>query len=509
MRRLSILAALVAGCASAAKAPEPPPPTPMPLPSPDPTPSPPPETGPLNLSLEEAVMLALRNNRSLRVEQLAPAVAGTFEDVERARFDPVLFASGAYARERTQEVSRATGTSFETEGQEGNVTAGVAKEFPTGTRVEAGLTYDRSYSDRTPDQHDVRGFVSLTQALLRGRGTAVNMAAVEQAALERQVSEQELRGFVLALVAETELTAWDLAQAKRQIEIFEGSLGLAERQLAEVETRVQVGAVAETELVSAKAEVATRKQALIGARARHDRLRLELLRLLNPGGAWGREVAVEDDPRMAPLAMEPVDDHVALGVRSRPEIAEARLRLEQGRLEVVRTRNGLLPVLDFFVAYGKTGFADSFTGSVESLDEPTYDLSLGITFERPFGNREREALHRRAQYTEEQERLSIDNLIELVEWDVQTAYVEVRRAEQQIEASAATVALQEEVVRVEEEKFRVGKSTGLLVAQAQRDLLVSQIAHLDAIVGYRKALIALYRMDGSLLERRGILLPAP
>jgi len=75
--------------------------------------------------------------------------------------------------------------------------------------------------------------------------------------------------------------------------------------------------------------------------------------------------------------------------------------------------------------------------------------------------------------------------------------------------SSATVALQEEVVRVEEEKFRVGKSTGLLVAQAQRDLLVSQIAHLDAIVDYRKALIALYRMDGSLLERRGILLPAP
>jgi hypothetical protein len=36
---------------------------------------------------------------------------------------------------------------------------------------------------------------------------------------------------------------------------------------------------------------------------------------------------------------------------------------------------------------------------------------------------------------------------------------------------------------------------------------VSQIAHVDAIVDYRKALIALYRMDGSLLERRGVLLP--
>jgi outer membrane protein TolC len=452
-------------------------------------------------------MLALRNNRSLQVEQLAPAIAGTFEEVERARFDPVLFASGEVARERTQEVSRATGTRFSTEGQDASVTGGVAKEFPTGTRVEAGASWDRSYSDRTPDQHDVRGYVSLTQALLRGRGTAVNMARVDQAHLERQVSEEELRGFVLALVAETEAASWDLAQAARQIEIFEGSLRIAERQLAEGEARVQVGVVAETELVAMRAEVASRRQALIGARARHDRLRMDLLRLLNPGGAWGREVTVEDDPRMAPVALEPADDHVALGVKSRPEIAEARLRLEQGRLEVVRTKNGLLPALDFFVAYGKTGFAGSFGGAVEDIDGPTYDLSLGLAFERPFGNREAKALHQRAELTVEQQRLSIDNLVQLVEWDVQTAYVEVRRAEQQIEASAATVSLQEEVARVEEEKFRVGKSTGLLVAQAQRDLLVTQIAHLDAIVDYRKALIALYRMDGSLLERRGILLP--
>jgi len=387
------------------------------------------------------------------------------------------------------------------------VAAGVSKEFPTGTRVEGGVAWDRSDSDRTPDQHDVRGYVSLTQALLRGRGTAVNMARVDQAALEKQVSIEELRGFVLSLVAETELTAWDLAQARRQIEIFEGSLRLAERQLQEVETRVQVGAVAETELVFARAEVATRNQALIGARARHDRLRLDLLRLTNPGGAWGRAVSVEDDPRMKPLALEPVDDHVALGVKSRPEIAEARLRLEHGRLDVAYTKNGLLPVLDFFVAYGKTGFADAFGSAVDNLGEPTYDLSLGITFERPFGNREKRALYQRAQFEEEQKRLAIDNLRNLVEWDVQTAYVEVRRAEQQIEASAATVALQEEVVRVEQEKFRVGKSTGLLVAQAQRDLLVSQITHLDAIVDYRKALIALYRMDGSLLERRGVVLP--
>jgi outer membrane protein TolC len=46
-----------------------------------------------------------------------------------------------------------------------------------------------------------------------------------------------------------------------------------------------------------------------------------------------------------------------------------------------------------------------------------------------------------------------------------------------------------------------------MVAQAQRDLLVSRIAEVRALANYLKALIDLYRQDGSLLERRGISAP--
>ena len=53
----------------------------------------------------------------------------------------------------------------------------------------------------------------------------------------------------------------------------------------------------------------------------------------------------------------------------------------------------------------------------------------------------------------------------------------------------------------------MGKSTSFLVAQAQRDLLVSRIAEVRALAGYLKELVDLYRQDGSLLERRGIAAP--
>jgi outer membrane protein TolC len=45
------------------------------------------------------------------------------------------------------------------------------------------------------------------------------------------------------------------------------------------------------------------------------------------------------------------------------------------------------------------------------------------------------------------------------------------------------------------------------VAQAQRDLLQSQIDEVAAVVNHLKALVELYRQDGSLLERRGIAAP--
>ena len=81
---------------------------------------------------------------------------------------------------------------------------------------------------------------------------------------------------------------------------------------------------------------------------------------------------------------------------------------------------------------------------------------------------------------------------------------ECERTRRQIEAGAITRELQEQTLEAEQERFKVGTSTSLLVAQAQRDLLVSELAEIDAIVAYRIALVKLYLAEGSLLERRGI-----
>ncbi len=84
------------------------------------------------------------------------------------------------------------------------------------------------------------------------------------------------------------------------------------------------------------------------------------------------------------------------------------------------------------------------------------------------------------------------------------AWIEAGRLREQVAATAATRRLQEEKLRAETEKFRVGKSTAFLVAQAQRDLLQAENDAVTAVAGLLKTLVECYRLEGTLLERRGI-----
>ena len=99
---------------------------------------------------------------------------------------------------------------------------------------------------------------------------------------------------------------------------------------------------------------------------------------------------------------------------------------------------------------------------------------------------------------------AVANLRQLVHLEVRLAVNEVERTRQLIDASRATRIFQEQTVEAEKERFDVGASTTLQIAQAQRDLLLIQIAEVEATVNYRIALVRLYLAEGSLLEYRGV-----
>ena len=466
--------------------------------------------GPFKVTIVEAVLLSLENNRSLVVQRVDPSIQQTYEDQERAVFDPTTNADIAAGRVEGERLAR---SGSETEDFTNDFVDGIIsmeQYFPTGTTValEASTEMDDS-SLYDSSFYSTRLGMTVTQALLRGYGTDVNLANLHQARLDTRMSEYELRGFTEFLVAEVERTYWDYALARRQIEIVEESLKVVRQQLAETKELIAFGRLARAELAAVQAEVAAQQQALIEARANKESIRLQLLRLLNPAGPgiWQREVDLIYQPILPEIKLEDVELHVAVAMLMRPILNEARLKIFRDDLELVKTQNGLLPLMDLFVTFGKTGYANSFGESIGNINEDNYDAVAGVNFEYPIFNRDARGLQRRALLTREQTQKALDNLSQLVEVDVRIAYIEVNRTKQQIAASSVTRMFNDEKLRNESEKLRVGKSTSFLVAQAQRDLLISRIAEVRALANYLKALIDLYRLDGSLLERRGISAP--
>jgi outer membrane protein len=196
-----------------------------------------------------------------------------------------------------------------------------------------------------------------------------------------------------------------------------------------------------------------------------------------------------------------------VAMRMRPDLNQARLLVQRDELSIVQTKNGLLPRMDLFVNIGRTGYSDSFGGSTHGDSGLGYDVQFGGIVEYPPLNRAARAAYTRSVLGKDQQMESLRNTEQLAQVDVRTAYIEVNRTREQVTATAATRKLQEETLRAETEKFRVGKSTSLLVAAAQRDLLVAQISEVQSVVSHLKALINLYSLEGTLLVRMGIQAP--
>ncbi len=459
------------------------------------------------LSVERAVMLALHNNRDLQLRQLTPVITGAFEQIERGAFDPEMFAEASYFKEDSSETSRSSGEQFSVSARETAGSAGLRQRLPTGTTVAATIIQERTISNRAPEQQAARLGLSVTQALLRGFGPAVNLASVRQAELETLASLDELRGFTEALLADTEIAYWHLSLAEQEIAIFEKSLQLVRQQREEIELSIEVGLLPEIEAAAVLAEEALRVQALIDARSQLEDRRLRLLRLISPAanGDFDRQLVATSEPRIALQPIFDLDDRLRLAVQARPDLSEARLRLRQNRLETVVTRNGLLPRLELFIALGKTGFGDTFSASFREMEDgDTNDLRVGVQLSHYLGNRAAKGRNLAAYAARQQAHEAIANLRQLVQLDVRLAVNEVERVRQQIDASRATRTYQEQTLNAENERFAVGATTALQVARAQRDLLQAQIAEVESIVDYRIALVQLYLAEGSLLERRGV-----
>lgn len=465
----------------------------------------------LSLTLQEAVLKALENNQGLKLQRYDAPLAALSLAEQQAIFDANLVAQAQGGAESAKRLLGASTEFLDIFSSTQDYSVGIEKNFATGTEMSLSLstnTTNRSLSNGVSNQQVSRLGLSFTQALLQGRDPTVNEALIQQAELQTELVGHNLRGFAEALVADTETAFWDYLSAQQQYRLSQLALATTQEALENTRERIAVGRLAGIESITLEAELALRQQALITTKGTLRERELELLRLINPQAPnthWSDYQLTLKEPVGVPqIQLNPLNTHIDLALQQRPEIKEARVLARQRNLEVVRTRDGLLPVLDVFLTLGKTGYADSFIGSVGNLAGNNFDFNTGLRFAYPLGARAAEARYQRAQISEDQQNEALKNLEQQIELDLRRAYLRLSLARENIEATKTTRQFQQTRFEAEQERYRVGRTNAYQVVLSQRELLEAQVREAESLIAYLKALTQFYRFEGTLLQRHGV-----
>lgn len=460
----------------------------------------------VRIEIQEAILNALENNPLIVLQRLQPTLSKTFVSQERAVYDPELSLGASMSQTKQQRFLGSRPEPFDLVSDRSQYDIGISQQLPTGTSLSANASVVGNESSIYKDQYFGSISVTINQALLQGFGIGTNLADLRKANIDYEISDLEFLAIAEEVVASVQQAYWDLYLAQDEVMIQEQSLALTLKLLDESMERVQVGRLPELELAAVHAEVAIRREALIDAQSRYEQARLLFISLLNPcqKRVWAQTHMPVDTPFVPINPLDSLTVHEELGLTYRADLRQARLMVNRSDIDVVQTRNGLLPRLDFFVTLGRTTYSTTLREATPDLNSPFYEVNGGLTFALPVPNRSARAAASRAKLSREQYEISLRNMERLVQLDVRSAYVEVLRSKEQIEATKVSYQLQQKKLDAELEKFRVGRSTNFLVLQAQRDVTASQLDEARAIVAHLNALVDLHLMEGTLLKRLGI-----
>jgi len=501
-----------------------------------------PEEESVKLTRDGAILTALLHNRAIEVARLGPKIDRTLIPEARAVFDPSLTAalSTGYDKRPRNDNSGTTWSSVQggnsnssltaayqvlrqldqaatilkqpdvpylrTEDTEGSTAIRTLTPLGTEVSLSGGLNaYETNLAGNT---FEGNWSINVVQPLLAGAGTGVNLATLRQVKNRFAQGEHTFRMAVLNTVAQVEQSYWDLVLAREVLKIREFGVTLADEQLRRNEDLLAVGKAIEGDVAAARAEKASRTADLTDAQAAIRTQTLSLIQLLNPHAAapWALRFEPVDPPDAASM---PVDSErsAALAMSYRPELAEARLASANADLEVIRNRNGLRPRLDLVASYGRTSVGPSKSDASRFLDDDEFsNYRIGAQFQTPLVYRAERARYRRAKLSAEEAVLNVARLEQEVAKEVRQAGVEVERQWARLSAAREAMTSRAEQLRIAAGRNAVGKTTNLDLLIVQRDYIQSQVDEITARVKYCQALASLYAAEGTLLERRGVLL---
>jgi hypothetical protein len=247
-----------------------------------------------------------------------------------------------------------------------------------------------------------------TQPLLRNLGLMATEYRIKLAQIDDSISREDLEVVVANTLQATENAYWNLAQARKEVEVANEALSLAQDLHHMNEVRVQVGTLAKLELVQSEVGIATRKEAIILAQAAQGNAEDALRQLLHveEGSMWTLPIVPTTKPDTSALNID-LAHALDAAVAARPEVKSQTMILDRRSTDVAYLRNQTLPRLDLVTGYGYNGGNALVTrdasgnlipvagGVSDVLDQlRTHDLpgwSVGLQLAYPLQNRQARA----------------------------------------------------------------------------------------------------------------------
>lgn len=454
-------------------------------------------------------------------------------------FDPQLIGDAGYLR-RSDTVTlgstttTGTGTTTGTTASTGPldfVAANVAylQGFSTGLQLEAIANNASVVEYGTASQLNPFSTpstsVSLTQPLLRGFGRGVNLRYLRIARVDQKISRLLFEEQVLDTIYGTSRLYFDLVSLGEDVLVKAESLRAATKQREDDENQEEMGTLAPIQLTQAKALESSSRFALIQAQGLYKQeeiiLRNQLLRTASPVFTAQFDEIVPTDRIVVPDSLEDLDvpELVGQGLSRRPDLAQAQLQVETGKISVEASRNNARPQLNLYANVQTRGATEQPYEPLGTpgtgVATPPQDLALGglrvstiyqggLQLTLPLRNRVAEADAARDAVQLRQVQARTEKVAQQIREDVETAVVALQTAQAAYEAASESRDYQAQLLDAERDKLSVGQSTDLAVLQNEAYLAQAKSTEIAARSNWMKARISLDYALGDLLEKNHV-----
>jgi outer membrane protein TolC len=483
--------------------------------------------GKLNISLEDAVRLALENNSNVRIQETQIEAQKFVLLAAHQPFDPLLQTIANANRYSTpssselQGVGQSSSTALNSLTQFGQIS--YTETFKTGTNIVGTISSTKSSTNSSfnffnPYFDSTLGF-QFTQPLLRGAGVFANTAPLVIARRTLQQSRASFQAQVNDAIFQVVTQYWAVVQARGTLQVEQDSLNLAQASYERDKRALELGALPPLDIYRSQSEVAARRlqeiQGEYSLKQTEDDLRLTIGANQDPAiHALALNLTEKPEPAGE---LESIDAEKALqgALAGRPEVEATGDALANDETSIRLAHNGLLPNLSLGGFYQSTGlggneynlntgalvsqggFGSSF-GQLTGFGFPGYGMSL--TLNLPIRNRGAEANLGSALVSRSRDLYAARLTREEITLQVNNAVRQLEEAKMTLEAGKLSYDLAQKSLAAEQRKYELGAETNFFVLDAQSRLAQANLDLLQTQVNYQIALAAVQHATGSLLK---------